>query len=223
MIKHLLIIPDGNRRYAKKKNINLDVVYKYISDDITTKLIKYIILDKKINEMSFFAISRANVLKRHKEDLKGIFDAQKEAYENWIKNKALTENIKFRFIGEVKILPKDYYNSAHALEEKTKNNKNGICNILVAYEGKWELDQAIRKAVDKKEPSLDGVKKYLELHTPIDLIIRTGGEKRFSGAPIYQSDYAELFFLDKFYPELNVDEIEKIFNEYNNRERRFGK
>lgn len=223
MLNHVLIIPDGNRRYAKAKNIDLNVVYKYISDDITTKLIKYLIIDKKISEMSFFAISRANVVKRSREDLKGIFEAQVGAYDNWSKNKALTDHIRFRFIGDMSILPKDYRAKAMELEEKTKNNTNGICNLLVAYDGNWELDNAYKSAFEAKDRSNDALKRHLLLKTPIDLVIRTGGEKRYSGAPIYQAEYAELFFLDKFYPELTVEEMEKIFAEYGNRERRFGK
>jgi len=223
MLKHVLIIPDGNRRYAEKKNIDMPVVYKLISDDITTKLIKYLIIDKNIKEMSFFAISRDNVLKRTGKDLDPILDAQVKAYEDWLKTDALTKNVTFKFIGDLDLLPKEYVKVALKLQEKTKKNKNGTLNILTAYDGRWEIREASKKAAEKNDLSENAFEKYLLIKTPIDLIIRTGGEKRFSTCPIYQSAYSELVFLDKFYPELTSDVLDGILKDYESRHRRFGK
>ena len=223
MLKHVLIIPDGNRRYANKKDIDIGVVYKFISDDITTKLIKYLIIEKKISEMSFFAISRDNVLHRTKKELHPIFDAQIDAYDNWLRNPALTKHIKFNFVGDFSLLPKDYVNKAKELENKTKNNKNGILNLLVAYDSEWEIFEATKKVSKLKDFSESDLKKNLLIKTPIDLIIRTGGEVRLSGCPIFPSKYAELVFIEKFYPELTSEALDEILKNYNLKNRRFGK
>lgn len=221
-LKHVLVIPDGNRRYARQKDIDIPVVYKFISDNTTTELLKYFLIRKGIPELSFFAIARNNVLKRNDKDLDYIYEAQIDAYNTWLKISPFNSKIKFRFIGDLELLPKDYREAAKKLEDATKNNKHAICNLLAAYDGQWEIIKAIEKAGEKKV-DVNEFYNYLQIKTPIDMIIRTGGEKRFSGAPIYQSTYAELFFLDKFYPELTIDLLDQIVGEFKQRERRFGK
>lgn len=217
-----MVIPDGNRRYGTHKNIDLRVVYKFISDNITTELLKYFLIKKKLAELSFFAIARNNVLNRTEKDLSDIYEAQISAYEAWLKIQPFNSKIKFRFVGDLGLLPKDYLSAAKKLENATKNNGPAVCNLLVAYDGTWEIIKAIEKIKDKKITP-ENFNKYLEIPNPIDLVIRTGGEKRFSGGPVCQSMYAELFFLDKFYPELTVDVLDNIMEEFQKRERRFGK
>ena len=134
----------------------------------------------------------------------------------------MTDNIKFKFVGDLSTLPEYYIKAAKALEEKTKKNKNGICNLLVAYDGNWEVLEAAKKVSQKGPFTLENFEKHLEI-SHIDLIIRTGGEHRLSGAPIWQSQYSELYFSEKFYPELTTEELEKVLKNYNERERRFGK
>ena len=74
-----------------------------------------------------------------------------------------------------------------------------------------------------KEITTENFYDYLEIKTPIDLIIRTGFEKRFSNCPIYQTSYSEFIFTDYYYPELTMDKLQKIIEEYHKRERRYGK
>jgi len=223
MINHVLVIPDGNRRFAKSKNMDLGVVYKFISDYTTTGVIKFFLLDKNAKELSIFGISRDNVLKRDKKDLDPIYDAQIDLYGKWLKDKDIISKVKFNFIGDKKLLSKDYNNKMTALENATKNNKS-ICNILVAYTGQWEILEAMKKSKQQNKDTIqENFFDFLEIKTPIDLIIRTGFEKRFSNCPLYQSSYAEFIFTDYFYPELTMDKLQKIVEEYNGRERRFGK
>jgi undecaprenyl diphosphate synthase len=219
---HVLIIPDGNRRYAKQKNLDISVVYTYISDDITTKIIKYLLIDKNVDEFTIFGISRDNVLKRNSQDLNPIYGAQISAYKQWEKSSSLLKNISFRFIGDLKLLPKEYVSIAQKLEKKTKNNKK-IVNILVAYDSCWEIQEASKETKFTKELSEEEFLTYLKLPSYIDILVRTGGEKRLSGAPIYQSKYAELFFLNEFYPDFNTETLNQILNQFNERQRRFGK
>jgi undecaprenyl diphosphate synthase len=224
MINHVLVIPDGNRRFAKSKNIDLGVVYKFISDYTTTGIIKFFLLDKNAKELTIFGISHDNVLKRDKKDLNPIYDAQIDLYEKWLKDKALISKIKFNFVGDRQILPEEYIKKMVVLENITKKNSEKICNILVAYGGQWEIIEAMKKAKKQgKEPTLENFNEFLEIKTPIDLIIRTGFEKRFSNCPLYQASYAEFVFTDYFYPELTMDKLQKIVDEFNKRERRFGK
>ncbi|PIU21561.1 MAG: hypothetical protein COT15_01800 [Candidatus Diapherotrites archaeon CG08_land_8_20_14_0_20_34_12] len=221
---HILIIPDGNRRYAKGKNLDLKVVYKHIADHVTTELIDYLLLKRKIKELSFFAIARNNVLQREGLGLKEICDAQVAAYDSWLKNKEFLKNIKFKFIGDLDLLPSFYVKKAKELENATKGNTAAICNLLTAYDTKWELYKAIEKIRDKKvKLANDAIYEYLEIQNHIDMVVRTGYEKRFSTCPLIQIEYAELFFTDYYYPELTIEKLNKLLNEYGERERRFGK
>ena len=224
MINHVLVIPDGNRRFARSKNMDLGVVYKFISDYTTTGLIKFFLLGHNSKELTIYGVSRDNVLKRSKKDLDPIYDAQIDLYSRWLKDKEITSKVKFRFIGERKILPKNYQSIIKSLENSTNKNTNGVCNILVGYSGQWEAIEAVKKAKDKNEEiNFENYDSFLEIQNPIDLVIRTGFEKRLSNCPMYQAAYAELVFTDYYYPELTMDKLQEIVKEYEKRERRFGK
>ena len=224
MIDHVLVIPDGNRRFAKSKNMDLGVVYKFISDYTTTGLIKFFLLGHNSKELTIYGISRDNVLKRSKEDLHPIYDAQIDLYKRWLKDKEINSKVKFRFIGDKQLLPKNYQAIIKSLENTTSKNNNGVCNILVGYTAQWETLEAIKKAKDKKEElDFNNYNSFLELQNPIDLVIRTGFEKRLSNCPMYQASYAELIFTDYYYPELTMDKLQEIVKEFKKRERRFGK
>ena len=224
MINHVLVIPDGNRRFAKSKDIDLGVVYKFISDYTTTGLLKFFLIDKHAKELTIFGISRDNVLQRDKKDLNPIYEAQLDLYSRWLKDKELTSKIKFNFLGDKQLLSPEYKEKISALENATKKNTESTCNILVAYNGQWEIIEGFKKAkAQNKEPTPENFYDFLEIKTPIDLIIRPGFEKRFSSCPIYQTSYSEFMFPDYYYPELTMDKLQKIVDEYSKRERRFGK
>lgn len=225
MPKHIFIIPDGNRRYAKIKNISLSVLYKHISDVVTTDTIKHLLIHKRIPEVSVWGISRNNVMKRNENELSAIYDAQIHAYNLWLKDREIIDaRIKFKFVGDLGLLPKHYRAAIEKLEKATENNNGPKCNILTAYGFDWELAKALNKAKDlEKEINSENIYDFLELKNPIDLVIRTGFEKRLSNGPVLQILNSELFFLDIFYPELTKSKLNEIVFEYKNRERRFGK
>lgn len=224
MLNHVLIIPDGNRRFANLRNIDVGVVYRFISDYTTTGLLKFFLLEKKIPELTIFAISRDNVLNRKKEELQAIYEAQIELYDKWLNNNQINSEIRFNCIGDKKLLPKDYNRKIDELENATRKNKQHSCNLLVAYNGQWEIIEATKKAREKKiELTPENYYDFLEIKTPIDLVIRTGFEKRFSGCPLYQTSYAEFVFTEYYYPELTIDKMQQIVAEFDKRNRRFGK
>lgn len=224
-LNHILIIPDGNRRFADSHNITYETIYKLVAVNTTIMLLEEILIVDRAREVTFFMISRNNILKRHSKELKPIFDAQIEAYKKLLKNKkAIDAKIKFNFIGERNLLPKEYVKSMEKLESKTKSNQGKVCNFLVAYDGSWELLDALKKmSVNKEEFNEFNLYKNLQLKTAFDLVIRSGGETRLSSCPLIQSSYAELYFGDFFYPQFTVDKLNEIIADYKKRERRFGK
>ena len=112
------------------------------------------------------------------------------------------------------------------LFEKTKNNKRYIINIALAYGGREEVIDAIKKMIKNREIDEINEKNFAKnLYTKSepDIIIRTGGDKRTSNFMIWQSAYSEWFFIEKTWPEFEKEDLIKVIEEYKLRERRFGK
>ncbi|HIH09602.1 MAG TPA: undecaprenyl diphosphate synthase family protein [Candidatus Diapherotrites archaeon] len=220
IIRHVLIIPDGNRRWAKKNNKSLKETYKHALLAVTTKLIESILIENKVKILTIFIISRDNVLKRKAVELKPIIDNEILTFNEWMRNEKFRRaGIKFKFIwGNVK-LPRKYIYSAKNLERSTDGNTGPTCNFLAGYDAESESKNAIKKIKNRKIKSLV---PYLALNEPIDLIIRTGGEKRLSGAPLLQSAYAEIEFLKEYYPQIKTNMIKKMLLNFGKKDRRFG-
>ena len=117
------------------------------------------------------------------------------------------------------------------LMEKTKNNNNFEVNFAMAYGGREELIDAVKSISEEinagkikpEQISEDLISSHLDLKSNIDLVIRTSGEHRTSGFFIWQSDYAEYAFVDKFWPEFEKEDLIKVLEDYSERDRRFGK
>ena len=132
-----------------------------------------------------------------------------------------------RFIGNLSLLPKDLKEQCEKLEQDTKNNNNFIVNFAIAYGGKQEIINMVKKILKKKIKEEDINEKTIEenlyMKDEPDLIIRTGGEKRTSNFLPWQSAYSELIFLDKFWPEFEKQDLINCIEEFKNRKRNFGK
>src|SRR5690606_34167078 len=114
----------------------------------------------------------------------------------------VSEDIKVKFVGRLNLLPKNVLEEIQKIEEETKNNKKYQLNFAMAYGGREEIIDAIKKLVElKEEIKEENLTKHLYLQDSPDLIIRTGGEKRTSNFLTWQSTYSEWIFLDKKWPE----------------------
>jgi undecaprenyl diphosphate synthase len=139
------------------------------------------------------------------------------------------KGIRLRVIGQKERLPKTLQDKIKKTEESTKNNKKGTLNLAISYGARPEIIQAIKKIVESKI-SPDKISEKLmnqNLWTAgmpdPDLIVRTGGEMRLSNFLAWQSVYSELYFTKKYWPEFSEKDLEVAFEDYGNRQRRFGK
>jgi undecaprenyl diphosphate synthase len=113
--------------------------------------------------------------------------------------------------------------------QKTAKYQKRIINFLIAYGGKFEITQAVKALVEeciktgKIEISEKDVEEKLLVKEPVDLLIRTGGEKRLSNFLPWQTTYSELIFLKKYWPDFEKRDLIRCIQEFNRRERRFGK
>jgi tritrans,polycis-undecaprenyl-diphosphate synthase [geranylgeranyl-diphosphate specific] len=227
--KNIAIILDGNRRFAKKLMLEPWKGHEYGREKVE-ELIEYA-TSLGIKEITLYALSVENINSRPKKELNFLYDLFRETFKEMNKEKIKKNKIKFRFIGNLSLLPKDLNELCKNLEKDTKNNKGLQVNIALAYGGRQEITEAIKNIVKKiKDNTLsvdkineDLIKDYLYISSEPDLIIRTGGEKRTSNFLAWQSAYSELIFLDKMWPEFNKQDLIECCEEYKSRKRNFGK
>ena len=108
------------------------------------------------------------------------------------------------------------------LEEATKNYDKKHFNVLVGYSGRREILSCLKR-ISSNNVDLEDISKSLWVSSNIDVVIRSGGNHRLSDCPLYQTHYAELFFLDKFFPEVNKKDLEDVVSSFSLTDRRFGK
>jgi tritrans,polycis-undecaprenyl-diphosphate synthase [geranylgeranyl-diphosphate specific] len=228
--KHIAIILDGNRRFSKRLMMKPWKGHEWGFKKVE-KLLEWLSELKYIKELTLYAFSIQN-FNRPKQEFDYLMRIFREMCDKYSDDKRIKEaGIRINFIGRTYLLPKDLQEKMKKLMEKTKNNKNYIVNIALAYGGREEVIDAIKKVAEqlrKGKLNIDQINeetftKNLYLQSEPDIIIRTGGEKRTSNFLIWQSWYSEWFFLEKTWPEFEKQDLLNIIEEYQKRERRFGK
>ena len=230
--KHIGIILDGNRRFAKKLMLKPWMGHEWGAKKVHA-LLEWA-KELGIKEVTFYALSIQN-FDRPKNEFDYLMNLFKNEFDTLMqpeKQKELKQNgLRINFIGRLWMLPKDVQEKIKKLMELTANNKPNIVNFAMAYGGREEVIDAVKKIAEKvKAGTLDidqineeSFGNYLWLKSEPDLVIRTGGEKRTSNFLLWQGHYAEFFFLDKTWPEMEKNDLVQAVQEYCDRERRFGK
>ena len=225
--EHVAIIMDGNRRWAKKNNLNTPQGHKEGAENL--KRIAKFANKIGIKYLTVYAFSTEN-WKRSQEEVGAIMKLLKFYlldFFNWS-----DENIKINVLGRIAELPNDLKDQIHKIEEKTKNNTGLVLNICFNYGGRDEIVTATKNIVQKV---LDGELKIEDINEKLfsnylytanqpdpDLLIRTSGEERISNFLPWQISYSEFVFTDKFWPEYNEQEFLNSIQIYQKRTRRFG-
>jgi len=197
--KHIAVIMDGNGRWAQKRHLTRSLGHAKGLDSVQ-KIIQYA-HEFKIQCLTLFAFSTENSGRPKKEisDLTILFDKTitKEA------DKILANNIKINILGDISFFPDNLQKKIQDLLTKTKKNNGLNLNIALNYGGRSEIVRSVNKALSKKKlPKI--TEKDIERHLDtkdlpgVDLLIRTGGEKRLSNFLIWQLAYSELYFKNAF-------------------------
>ena len=223
MPNHIAIILDGNRRYAKKYGMprlkGHEKGYTKIKDVLTwcTEL--------GIKEITLYCLSTEN-FGRSKEEIDYLFGLFRTRIGGFKKDKTVHGNkVKISFVGRLSMLPADVQKGMKEVMEATKKYKNYKLNLAVAYGSRSEIADALKRIIEKgvKEIDENVIRENLYVPDDVDILIRPGGEKRLSNFLLWQNSYAELFFIDKLWPEFEKEDLIEIIGEFNRRERRFGK
>lgn len=222
--RHVAIIPDGNRRWARENG--LDVV-KGHEKSASFENLKFLLEEADelgLKYISLWGFSTENWSRPAMEKrflfgliLRTLGDFRKYAIE---------KKIRFRHLGRKDRLPKKVLSVLNDFENETKDFDGLNVQFLLDYGGRDELVRAIRKALDSGgEISEEGLGEFLDTAEipDVDMIIRTGGEKRLSGLMPFQSVYAELYFSDKFFPDFRREDLKDAVSWFSDVKRNFGK
>ncbi len=230
--KHIGLIHDGHRRYARKEGLlSFEVSYK-----IGMTRLKECIAwcdDVGIDYITSWLLSREN-LARPKEELEPYFEILNELFEDLLIDDVV-DNFKIEFIGSTDLLPEFLQTTIEQLEEVRGGGQKTL-TIALGYGGRQEILDAIKGLIDENRNKENDFDRLIEnvtdeqlrqhLYSPeapdIDLIIRTSGESRLSGFLLWQSAYSEVIFQDVYWTEFSKNDFLRCLREYAQRERRFG-
>lgn len=230
-IKHIAVIPDGNRRWARSKGLPTFEGHRTAAEKILPELIEKA---SKLNIpfFTFWALSTENLKDRSKKEVENLLNLMRFFLKRRL-NEFIKKDIKLDIIGNISELPEDLQRDIEQAVKKTKNNKKITFILAINYGGKDEIIRAIKKIVNFNPPMTGQIlnldkktfAKFLDTKNipDPDLIIRTGGEQRLSGFMLWQSEYSEFYFSEKYFPDFNSKELEKAVKDYSFRQRRFGK
>lgn len=227
--KHIGIIMDGNRRFSKRLMLTPWKGHEFGARKVE-KVLNWA-KELGIKELTLYAFSVEN-FNRPKEEYDFLMKLFNKEFDNILKDDELEKNeIKINFIGRINLFPKEIYEKMKQIMDRTKNFSKFIVNFAMAYGGRAEIIDATKKIANLvKEGKIDVddidetlFMNNLYLKSEPELVIRTSGEKRFSGFLLWQISYSELFFVDKLWPEFEKEDLISIVNEFKNRDRRFGR
>ncbi len=228
MPRHIAIIMDGNRRWAREKGLDIKQGHKEGAKTLE-KIVRYA---NKIGleYITVYAFSTEN-WKRTADEVGALMILLQNYLDDYSK-RADTENIKVKVLGDISALSEGMQKSINKCMERTKNNTGVTFNIALNYGGRDEIVKAVRKISEKvKNGELD-VKEiteetisnslYTEGQPDPDLVIRTSGELRTSNFLPWQIVYSEFIFLDKNWPDFNEEDLDNAIEVFQKRNRKFG-
>ncbi len=227
--KHIAIIMDGNGRWAKKMGKN-----RVFGHHEGVKRVRELVenaVEIKIKYLTLYTFSTEN-WNRPKEEVDALMDLLVDTLNDQVDD-LMKQNIKLEAIGNLQKLPEKTYTTLQSVLDKTSNNTGMVLSIALNYGGRDELVYAVKEIIKKVKnniilpENIDENKINLQLYTrnlpDVDFLIRTGGEKRISNFLLWKIAYAEFYFTNVLWPDFKKQNFYQALNDYQKRERRFGK
>ena len=224
-IKHIAIIMDGNRRWAKEHNLPSAAGHK---KGVTSLRNVVRACDEfGIKYLTVYAFSTEN-WKRSKEEVDFLMDLVAVTLKNELDDMN-KEGVKISFIGESSRLSGKLQKVISGAQEKTKNNKGVNLQIALNYGSRDEIVHAVKSIIDEGIKSENITEDVISKHLYTkgipdpDILIRTGGEKRISNYLLWQIAYSEVIVVEEYWPEFDRCSLLKCIEEFQRRQRRYGK
>lgn len=222
--RHVGYIIDGNRRWAKEHGI--PTYEGHLAGYNALKEVAFATLEAGVAYMSVYIFSSEN-WKRSQEEIKGLMSLILKLFTSDAKM-FHENNIRLKVLGSRDGLDDKILKAMDKLELETANNTAGTLAVCLNYGGQREVVDAVKKIVqsgvgaEEVSEDLIAANLYGAEVPPVDMIVRTSGEKRLSNFMLWRSAYSEFLFLDKMWPEMTKDDVTAIIKEYARRHRRFG-
>ena len=204
-LNHVAFIMDGNGRWGQRKN--KDRNFGHLNGVKTVKKIVPSSIKLKIPVVTFYVFSTEN-WRRPKSEINFLFRLIISYFKKELQN-VISNGIKINIIGKLNKLPEKIRSSLNVAKKLTRKNKKIVVNLAINYGSKDELINAAKKA--KNKVSIQSIEKNLytkKLPNP-DILIRTGGHKRLSNFMLWQLAYAEIYFLNKLWPDFTGNDLKK--------------
>jgi short-chain Z-isoprenyl diphosphate synthase len=233
--KHLGLILDGNRRFAREKGLVVAQGHK-MGHDKTLEVLDWC-LQLQIPTVTLWGFSTEN-FKRDPEEVRALMELFVRAAQDLLKDERVHEHkVRVRVIGDLSRFPEDVLAAFHDLEEQTRDYDGMLLQIALGYGGRAEIVEAVRGLVREcpaEGADREGIAACIteeaigqHLYTAgvpdPDFIIRTSGEIRLSGFLLWQAAYSEYYFVDVFWPSFRRVDFLRAIRAYQGRQRRFGK
>lgn len=220
--KHVGFIMDGNGRWAKLRGKPRSFGHIKGSDNVEKVVTGC--FERGVYAVTLYAFSTEN-RSRPKEEVDKILSLLEKFLKKYIKTLVKNE-VKLVFSGDLSVLPKSLKNLAEEKTQQTENFTKNVLNIALNYGSRAEIIRACNALIKSGKSEVTEKDFENELYTKflpeMDLIVRTGGEKRLSNFFMYQAAYAELYFTDVYWPDFGEEELDKALLWFSKRQRRFG-
>lgn len=222
--RHVAIIADGNRRWARERG--LPVLAGHVQGIEAIRPIVRRARDLGVETLSVYTFSTENWA-RPPDEVAGLFGLIDGAVRQYT-DELIGEGVRVKVIGRLHEAPADVQRSIRGAEERTREGARITLNICFNYSGRAEIVDAARALVAARaDPTAIDEAHFAEhLYTAgqpdVDLLIRTGGDQRTSNFLLWQAAYAELVFCEKFWPDFDTADFDTAVTHFERRERRFG-
>lgn len=224
--KHIAIIMDGNRRWARSRNL-ADIKGHEAGADALEKIVEEA-TKLGIKSLTVYALSTENIKERARREVSGLFGLLKTGYHTKLK-KMMQNGVGVSVLGELEGLPETIKRLIEEIKKMYIKNESIKLNIALNYGGKRELIEVIKdivkdgisvKDIDEEEVNR---RLYTRGQSDPELVIRTGGNIRLSNFLLWQTAYSELYFTTKFWPDFSPKDLREAIAWYQSQRRNFGK
>ena len=222
--KHVAIILDGNGRWATARGQERTAGHEAGADNIV-RIARYA-QEKGISVLSLYVFSTEN-WKRSQQAVSALMRLLVRFFKVYI-DEFMQRHVQLRVMGDIRRLPFATRQSVKMGIEKTAENDGVVLNIGLNYGGRDEIARAARRAMEdgisSEAMTSDVLERYLDTAglPPVDLLIRTGGEKRLSNFMLWQLAYTEFYFTDTLWPDFKPADLDRAIEWFGQRNRRFG-
>ena len=222
--QHVAIILDGNGRWATARGQERTAGHEAGADNIV-RIARYA-QEKGISVLSLYVFSTEN-WKRSQQEVSTLMRLLVRFFKVYI-DEFMQRHVQLRVMGDIRRLPFATRQSVKMGIEKTAENDGVVLNIGLNYGGRDEIARAARRAMEdgisSEAMTSDVLERYLDTAglPPVDLLIRTGGEKRLSNFMLWQLAYTEFYFTDTLWPDFKPADLDRAIEWFGQRNRRFG-